>query len=114
VGKKFLRGFQMTDDSGEARFLTVFPGWYPGRTVHMHFKIRTAAQPNYSFTSQLYFEDSFSDLIYRQEPYSRRGPRPVRNRDDSIYGDGGKDLTLYPVKEGSTYSAVFEIGLPIV
>src|SRR5262249_41248814 len=40
-GKKFLRGYQLTDESGIARFTTIFPGWYRGRTVHIHFKIRT-------------------------------------------------------------------------
>jgi protocatechuate 3,4-dioxygenase beta subunit len=113
VGKKFLRGYQTVDAAGEARFLTVFPGWYPGRAVHMHFKIRTDIQPAYSFTSQLYFEDSFSDLIYKQEPYSKRASLPIRNQDDFIFIEGGKDLTLFPVREGSGCSASFEIGLPI-
>ena len=40
-GKKFLRGYQMTDTNGGVRFTTIYPGWYPGRTVHIHFKIRT-------------------------------------------------------------------------
>jgi protocatechuate 3,4-dioxygenase beta subunit len=39
VGKNFLRGFQMTDANGVAKFVTIYPGWYPGRAVHIHFKI---------------------------------------------------------------------------
>ena len=42
-GLKFLRGYQVTEADGAARFVTIYPGWYPGRTVHIHFKIRTAA-----------------------------------------------------------------------
>src|SRR2546422_1615619 len=39
--KKFLRGYQTTDADGAVHFQTIYPGWYPGRTVHIHFKIRT-------------------------------------------------------------------------
>src|SRR5581483_2300256 len=54
-GKKFLRGYQVTDATGKAEFLTIYPGWYPGRTVHIHFKIRTDFQSprGHEFTSQL-------------------------------------------------------------
>ena len=41
TGSDFLRGYQVTDESGRAAFTTVYPGWYQGRTVHIHFKIRT-------------------------------------------------------------------------
>src|SRR5690606_14847228 len=58
VGKTFLRGYQMTDANGVAKFLTIYPGWYPGRAVHIHFKIRIN---NYEFTSQLFFDDAFTD-----------------------------------------------------
>ena len=39
-GKKFLRGYQVTNTGGSAEFLTIYPGWYPGRAVHIHFKVR--------------------------------------------------------------------------
>ncbi len=60
VGKKFLRGYQVTDSSGVARFTTIYPGWYQGRAVHIHFKIRshTGSGAAYEFTSQLFFDDS--------------------------------------------------------
>jgi protocatechuate 3,4-dioxygenase beta subunit len=62
VGKKFLRGYQVTDANGTVEFVTIYPGWYPGRTVHIHFKIRTdsASQRGYEFTSQLYFDDALT------------------------------------------------------
>ena len=28
VGRKFLRGYQVTDSAGRVEFLTVYPGWY--------------------------------------------------------------------------------------
>jgi protocatechuate 3,4-dioxygenase beta subunit len=113
VGKKFLRGCQIADENGNARFVTIYPGWYSGRTVHVHFKIRSAVKAGYEFTSQLYFEDSLSDQVFSQEPYSRRGHRLMRNEKDFIFRSGGKDLMLSPVKEEKGYSAIFEIGLPL-
>src|SRR5687768_7221316 len=44
VGKKFLRGYQVTDAKGSVQFTTIYPGWYRGRTVHIHFKVRAKAQ----------------------------------------------------------------------
>jgi protocatechuate 3,4-dioxygenase beta subunit len=66
-GQKFLRGFQTTDASGKASFATIYPGWYNGRTVHIHFKLR---QGQNEFTSQLFFEEALSDKVYAQAPYT--------------------------------------------
>ena len=41
AAQKFLRGYQVTDGAGSAQFTTIYPGWYPGRAVHLHFLIRT-------------------------------------------------------------------------
>jgi len=45
-----LRGYQITDENGIAEFITIYPGWYSGRTVHIHFKIRTDSEQGYEFT----------------------------------------------------------------
>lgn len=113
TGKKFLRGYQITDRAGVARFLTIYPGWYQGRTVHMHFKIRTGAtgRPGFEFTSQLYFDDSVTDQVYTRSPYNGRPRRTMRNQEDGLFRAGGDKLTLELVPKGSGYSAVFEIGL---
>src|SRR5438132_1078515 len=80
-GKKFLRGYQVTDNHGSAEFITIYPGWYPGRTVHIHFQIRTdaASRRGDEFTSQLYFEESTTDKIHLQVPYVSRGRRTPTN-----------------------------------
>jgi len=113
VGQKYLRGYQTTDARGAVRFLTVYPGWYPGRTVHVHFKIRTepAAQRGYDFTSQLYFDDALTDRIHAAKPYAARGKRNARNRDDEIFRRGGDQLMLDVTESGGAYSASFAIGL---
>src|SRR6187401_2501530 len=65
-GHDYLRGFQHTDASGKARIVTVYPGWYQGRAVHIHFKIRTdaGASSGFEFTSQLFFDDAVSQSVY--------------------------------------------------
>ncbi|MBI5197884.1 MAG: intradiol ring-cleavage dioxygenase [Nitrospirae bacterium] len=115
TGQKFLRGYQVTDDSGQVKFITIYPGWYSGRTVHIHFKIRIrrAYLWDYDFTSQWYFDDPFTDRVYTRAPYSGRGPRNVRNRDDGIFRYGGEQLMLAPVESGDGYAATFDIGLQI-
>jgi protocatechuate 3,4-dioxygenase beta subunit len=112
-GKKFLRGYQVTDASGTARFKTIYPGWYAGRTVHMHFKIRTNAsgRAGAEFTSQLYFEDGITDQVYKRPPYAARGPRMMRNSDDFVFRGGGDRLLLQPKTDGDGYSTVFDIAL---
>lgn len=115
VGQKFLRGYQLTDAQGTARFLTIYPGWYPIRTVHMHFKIRTApmAGTRYEFTSQLYFPDELTDRVHTAAPYSSQGRRRVRNHQDFIFRDGGHQLMLAPSETRAGYTATFPIGLEL-
>lgn len=113
IGKKFLRGYQLTDSQGEAGFLTIYPGWYPIRTVHIHFKIRTepTARKSYEFTSQVYFPDSLTDRVHVAPPYASMGPRRVRNQRDFIFRDGGDRLMLAPTESAGGYAATFSIGL---
>ncbi|BAY23108.1 intradiol ring-cleavage dioxygenase [Calothrix sp. NIES-2100] len=115
VGKKFLRGYQVTDAQGNVQFTTIYPGWYPGRTVHIHLKVRkdgTAGQ-GYEFTSQLYFDDAVSDRIYSQAPYASNGQRTLKNADDGIFQDGGEQMLLKLTKNGQGYAATFDVGLQI-
>ena len=116
AGKKFLRGYQVTDASGIARFTTIYPGWYQGRTVHIHFKIRSApsASPGFEFTSQLYFDDALTDQVHAQEPYAAKGPRTLRNAGDGIFAQAGSQLilALTPLApNGQGYAATFNIAL---
>ena len=107
-GQQFLRGYQMTGAQGVATFQTVYPGWYNGRTVHIHFKLRRG---NSTFTSQLFFEDALSDKVYQAAPYNTRGARTTRNAADNIYGNGGHQLMLDARPSGQGYAATFDIGM---
>jgi protocatechuate 3,4-dioxygenase beta subunit len=107
-GQKFLRGFQRTDANGVAQFLTIYPGWYQGRAVHIHFKIRSGGR---EFTSQLFFDEDLTSKIYAGQPYARKGTGWLRNARDGIYRGGGSQLLLSPTAESNGYSATFDIGM---
>jgi protocatechuate 3,4-dioxygenase beta subunit len=115
-GQQFLRGYQRTDANGAVTFETIYPGWYPGRSVHIHFKVRSTASGGrvHEFTSQIYFDDAVSDAVYAAAPYAGRGKRDTRNGDDFIYArQGGRQLTVPLAKEAAGYSGTFDIGLAI-
>ncbi|MBI1877058.1 MAG: intradiol ring-cleavage dioxygenase [Chloroflexi bacterium] len=106
AGQKFLRGYQVTDANGLAAFTTIYPGWYSSRAVHIHFKIRTDS--NYEFTSQLFFDDALSDQVFTQQPYAGKGQRDTLNSTDNIYDD---QLLLTVTQTSQGYTATFDIGL---
>jgi protocatechuate 3,4-dioxygenase beta subunit len=90
--RTFMRGIQRTNAKGLALFRTVYPGWYQGRTVHIHVKVHLGG--NVVHTGQLYFPDPTTDLVYRKAPYNTRPNRDVRNATDSVYRDGGKSSVV--------------------
>ena len=109
------RGYQVTDERGLASFTTIFPGWYSGRAVHIHFKIRVeeSASRSYEFTSQLFFDEALIDRVHARVPYAARGQRNRRNSDDSIFGRAGDQLTLALRPKGAGYTSTFGIGLDL-
>jgi protocatechuate 3,4-dioxygenase beta subunit len=113
AGQQFLRGYQLTDATGAAQFVTIYPGYYAGRAVHVHFKVRTegAAGRKYGFTSQLYFDEALTERVFAVEPYAGRGGRWLRNADDGIFRDGGRQLLLAPERDAQGYTATFAVGL---
>ena len=116
TGKKFLRGYQVTDSTGKAQFLTIYPGWYSGRAVHIHFTIRTKATDgsDYQFTSQFFFDDTLTDQVHAQEPYSSKGQRDTRNSNDNIFMNGGDQLLLNLQGDNTNgYTSAINIGLDL-
>lgn len=90
----WLRGYQVTGSNGTVQFKTIFPGWYPSRTAHIHFKVRTFAGQNNTtseFTSQLFFRDQDTDIVYARSPYNVRRKRSTTNSTDSVFNERQAD-----------------------
>lgn len=107
--ERFLRGIQRTDAKGLALFRTLYPGWYQGRTVHIHTMVHIGG--NVVHTGQLYFPDSVTDTVYRRSPYTRRPNRTTRNAADSIYRNGGRRSTLKLARNGTAYVGSITMGV---
>jgi protocatechuate 3,4-dioxygenase beta subunit len=108
-GLTFLRGIQRTDRKGVATFRTIYPGWYPGRTVHIHLKVYLGGTTVH--TGQLFFADRVTDAVYRRPPYNRRPNRDPRNAGDSIFRNGGSRSLLALTKNGSGYVGRITMGV---
>ncbi len=126
TGKKFLRGYQITDENGLVNFTTIYPGWYMGRTVHIHVKVRTFSpdgQQSYAFNSQLFFDDALTDQIHAQPPYNVHGKRDTTNATDMIFNgsdagaatpdphDVGEKMLLTLTNDGDGYLSKLNIGI---
>lgn len=110
-GQKFLRGYQVTDDNGQVAFLTIFPGWYSGRTIHIHYKVRTDpdSSQGLEFTSQLFFDDETSETVTTtRSPYSQKGAPDQPNATDNIFDS---QLIVPLVVDGDGYTGTFHVGV---
>ena len=110
----FLRGIQLTDDQGTVAFSTIYPGWYTGRTVHVHMKVHVngtivdiASDPDAVATpaggetyegeqtchvGQLFFDDALSEEVFATEAYVRTSDQGhITNDEDTIFGDHGDE-----------------------
>jgi hypothetical protein len=108
-----MRGIQKTNAKGVATFQTVYPGWYQGRTVHIHVKVHLGG--NVVHTGQLYFSDAMTDSVYRKAPYNKRPNRDVRNASDSVYRDGGKSSEVLSkgLPQSHAYDVVYRHALAL-
>lgn len=110
-GETFLRGRQVTDADGRVEFETIYPGWYPGRTVHIHFRAFTSEQR--LIASQLYFPDDVSNAVFEAAPYSARGPRRTTNANDSVTrgDDARRELMGDISQDGDGYVVSLIVGV---
>jgi protocatechuate 3,4-dioxygenase beta subunit len=123
IGKKFLRGYQLTDNNGTVKFTTIYPGWYQGRAIHVHDKVSTfnGSEKTLDWTSQLYFDNPVNEWVHKQPPYSKHGSPDMTNEQDGIYtgpstdslvqSNAGKHLMVNITKEGQSYVGMFNIVL---
>ena len=117
-GKTFLRGFQMTNKDGVVSFLTIWPGWYQGRTVHMHLRVRILSADGKTVilnqTTQLFLDDPTSDAIFSAvAPYNTRtGKRDTYNKNDNLYSSPMLINTTGSIKDG--FHGSFALGVPFL
>jgi protocatechuate 3,4-dioxygenase beta subunit len=105
-GETYLRGVQVTDTDGIVEFTTVYPGWYPGRTVHIHAKVHVDNQT--VLTTQFYFDDDFTDRVFAREPYTSDTGRDAFNDADGLYE---RDLELTLSKERDSYLGLITLDV---
>jgi protocatechuate 3,4-dioxygenase beta subunit len=102
-GTNFLRGAQRTSVRGVATFETVYPGWYPGRAVHIHVKVHVGG--NVVHTGQFFFPAAVTNAVYRNAPYRMHGATPdTANAADSIFRNGGDKGMLTVKRNGAGYA----------
>ena len=68
TNKHFLRGRQSTDVNGVASFISIYPGWYPGRAPHLHLEIKNKAGKSLLIT-QTAFPENVSKAVYATKEY---------------------------------------------
>jgi len=115
VGETWLRGYQLTDSTGVAKFTTIYPGWYAGRATHIHIEVYV--NNVMKKTTQICFSESTNNVVYASSLYSTHGVNPITNEADSIFGNSLTDLAnetvalTGSVSEG--YSGSYTIGIKL-
>ena len=107
--RSFLRGGQKSDADGNVIFETIYPGWYQGRTPHIHVKVHAGGQQVH--TGQLYFDDAISNAVYRDSLYAARGEQTTTNSSDGIYSNGGDQSKLALTEYGDGYVGRLSLGV---
>jgi len=117
AGQNFLRGYQVTDANGLAKFTTIYPGWYTGRAVHIHVKVRLFDASNRTTTeatTQVFFDDAVSDSVFASvAPYDARSSRDTRNGADGIYGNRTALLLALSGDTKSGYTGSIPLGIQV-
>jgi protocatechuate 3,4-dioxygenase beta subunit len=117
LGQTWLRGYRVTSEAGVAQFKTIYPGWYRGRTTHIHVRARyydSQGNATYNWTTQLFFDDTTSDAVFASAPYVARSSTDVYNSTDNIYVSGGAK-TLLSLSKGldGSYTGTATLALSL-
>lgn len=113
AGATYLRGIQLTDGNGVARFATIYPGQYPGRTTHIHLKVRVGGRQSdgtysgghVSHAGQLFTSDRSDAEVFALPPYSENGGALTPRDADGIFlAEGGSNAVLALAPAGNSIS----------
>lgn len=108
-GSTFLRGTQLTDEAGSVSFDTIYPGYYRGRAVHIHFKVHP--EPGRQTTSQLFFPDELNNEVLTQGAYASRGRPDMPNERDSIFQESAGTTMAQLTRSGNGFAGALTVGL---
>jgi len=121
TSETWLRGYQLSDSNGLVSFSTIIPGWYEGRTTHIHLRVRSkyseaSSTSDGTNTTQLFFPQALIDTLNSSvAPYSSHGANSTTNASDRVYSEqtDGETLLTLSGSTSSGYSASYTVGLPI-
>lgn len=102
----YLRGAQVTNSDGIVEFVTVYPGWYRGRTVHIHAKVHLDGST--VLTTQFFFDEAVNAEVYANEPYASDTGRDVFNDSDGIFD---QQLVLTTTPDGDGYLSLITLDV---
>ncbi|MEU8036872.1 intradiol ring-cleavage dioxygenase [Streptosporangium sp. NPDC049078] len=105
--KRYLRGAQVTNTDGIVEFVTIYPGWYQGRSVHIHAMVHIG--DSRVLTTQMFCDETVSDQVYAARPYADHTGQRLRNESDSIYDDS---LLMKLTVEGDGHLGVMTFSAP--
>jgi hypothetical protein len=109
AGTTFLRGIRTADAEGIVEFQTLYPGWYEGRAVHIHVTAWIGSSS--VLTTQLYFDEAYTEAVYRAAPYAEFGPPDTGWADDRLIGNPIADGTAITLTEATTSRGPGTLGL---
>jgi protocatechuate 3,4-dioxygenase beta subunit len=106
----FLRGIQMTAGDGSVHFATVFPGFYMGRTNHIHFKVRLGGSSDgksyeaghTSHTGQIFFPERFAATLMQTGPYTQNPIRRVKQAEDMVFAGQRGESSMATLRSTNT------------
>ncbi|MBL7864948.1 MAG: intradiol ring-cleavage dioxygenase [Cyclobacteriaceae bacterium] len=111
IGQTWLRGFQLTDSEGKAKFTSIYPGWYGGRATHIHLEVFVGGVMKK--TSQMAFSESVSDVVHVSSLYASHGINTTRNASDNIFNNSATDLASEMLSLTGSVAAGYEGTLTI-
>jgi len=118
----FLRGIQLTDSTGIAEFVTIFPGWYPGRTNHLHIKVHIGGSSSgatyngghVSHTGNIFFPEDICLLVAALDPYTKNSVKRTTLTSDFVYKDqDGSSVVSTVTLLGSTPAEGYQANITI-
>ncbi|WP_299883526.1 intradiol ring-cleavage dioxygenase [uncultured Lacinutrix sp.] len=108
TSEDFLRGRQTTDANGNASFISIYPGWYPGRTPHLHVEVKNSSGGSLLIT-QVSFPDDISNTVYATTEYN--GVADTNNSNDGIVESANlADSVTGNITDGYTLNKIIKVA----